>query len=200
MKGQLFSRLLNFVTKNKDVAHNALVSGGLNTGLSLLSGADPGTALKYGLADVAASYPATLAVRKLRPGTTRMVQDPKTKKMVEEKVRSKLEMPVNIGASVLSGIAVAGGEMSVTPSNISQQQHIMQQNIQRDSQNIQHDLINQGVLAGRMGTPNAYFPGTMLQAQGLEGTYMRQQLEKMMQPQQYDLGNVAANMGAIVGV
>jgi len=80
MKGQLFSKLLNFVIKNKDVARDALVSGRLNTGLSLLSGADPGTALKYGLADVAASYPATLAVRKLRPGTTRMVQDPKTKK------------------------------------------------------------------------------------------------------------------------
>lgn len=191
--GKLFQQLLKFSAKNKDVARDALVSGGLNTGLSLLSGADPGTALKYGLADVAASYPATMAVRKLRPGTTRMVQDPKTKKMVEEKVRSKLEMPVNIGASVLSGIAVAGGEMPVTPSNISQPQQIMQQNIQRD-------LINQGVLAGRMGTPNAYFPGTMLQAQGLENTYMRQQLEEMMQPQQYDLGGVAANMGAIVGV
>jgi len=192
--GKLFQQLLKFAAKNKDVARDALVSGGLNTGLSLLSGADPGTALKYGLADVAASYPATMAVRKLRPGTTRMVQDPKTKKMVEEKVRSKLEMPVNIGASVLSGIAVAGGEMpSVTPSNISQSQQIMQQNIQRD-------FINQGILAGRLGMPNAYFPGTMLQAQGLEGTYMRQQLEEMMQPQQYDMGNIAANMGAIVGV
>ncbi len=191
--GKLFQQLLKFAAKNKDVARDALGSGGLSTGLSLLSGADPGTALKYGLADVAASYPATMAVRKLRPGTTRMVQDPKTKKMVEEKVRSKLEMPVNIGASVLSGIAVAGGEMPVTPSNISQSQQIMQQNIQRD-------LINEGVLAGRLGTPNAYFPGTMLQAQGLEGTYMRQQLEEMMKPQQYDLGGIAANMGAIVGV
>jgi len=134
-----------------------------------------------------------MAVRKLRPGTTRMVQDPKTKKMVEEKVRSRLEMPANISASVLSGIAVAGGEMPVMPSNISQPQQIMQQNAQRD-------LINQGVLAGRMNTPNAYFPGTMLQAQGMENVYLRQQLEEMMQPQQYDLGGVAANMGAIVGV
>jgi hypothetical protein len=192
--GKLFQQFLEFAAKNKDVARDALVSGGLNTGLSLLAGADPGTALKYGLADVAASYPATLAVRRLRPGTTRMVQDPKTKKMVEEKVRSKLEMPVNIGASVLSGIAVAGGEMpSVMPSNISQPQQIMQQNVQRD-------LINQAVLAGRMGMPNAYFPGTMLQAQGLENTYARQQLEEMMKPQQYDLSGIAANMGAIVGV
>ena len=193
MKGQLFQKLLQFAAKNKDVARDALVSGGLNTGLSLLSGADLGTALKYGAADVAASYPATMAVRKLRPGRTRMVQDPKTKKMVEEKVRSRLEMPANISASVLSGIAVAGGEMPVMPSNISQPQQIMQQNAQRD-------LINQGVLAGRMGTPNAYFPGTMLQAQGMENVYLRQQLEEMMQPQQYDLGGVASNMGAIVGV
>ena len=191
--GKLFQRLLNFAVKNKDVARDALVSGGLNTGLSLMAGADPGTALKYGIADVAASYPATLAVRKLRPGTTRLVQDPKTKKMVEEKLRSRLEMPANIGASVLSGIAVAGGEMPVTPSNISQQQQIMQQNVQRD-------LINQGVLAGRIGTPNAYFPGTMLQAQGMENVYLRQQLEEMMQPQQYNLGGIASNMGAIVGV
>ena len=191
--GKLFQQLLKFAAKNKDVARDAIASGGLNAGLAFLTGSDPGTALKYGLADVAASYPATLAVRKLRPGTTRMVQDPKTKKLVEEKVRSKLEMPVNIGASVLSGIAVAGGEMpSVTPSNISQSQQIMQQNIQRD-------FINQGILAGRLGMPNAYFPGTMLQAQGLEGTYARQ-LEEMMQPQQYDMGNIAANMGAIVGV
>ena len=195
MKGQLFSRLLNFAAKNKDVARDALFSGGLNAGLAFLTGSDPGTALKYGLADVAASYPATMAVRKLRPGTTRMVQDPKTKKLVEEKVRSKLELPANFLASGLSGLAVAASEMpSVTPSNISQSQQIMQQNIQRD-------LINQGVLAGRLGMPNAYFPGTMLQAQGLEGTYMRQQLEEMMmKPQQYDMGNIAANMGAIVGV
>lgn len=195
MKGQLFSRLLNFAAKNKDVARDALFSGTLNAGLAALTGADPGTALKYGLADVAASYPATMAVRKLRPGTTRMVQDPKTKKLVEEKVRSKLELPANFLASGLSGLAVAASEMpSVTPSNISQSQQIMQQNIQRD-------LINQGVLAGRLGMPNAYFPGTMLQAQGLEGTYMRQQLEEMMmKPQQYDLGGIAANMGAIVGV
>lgn len=191
--GKLFGQLLKFAAKNKDVARDALVSGGLNTGLSLLSGADLGTALKYGVADVAASYPTTLAVRKLRPGTTRMVQDPKTKKLVEEQLRSRLEMPANVGASILSGIAVAGGEMPVTPSNISQQQQIMQQNIQRD-------LINQGVLAGRISTPNAYFPGTMLQAQGLENTYMRQQVEKMMQPQQYDLGGIASNMGNIVGV
>lgn len=191
--GKLFGQLLKFAAKNKDVARDALVSGGLNTGLSLLSGADLGTALKYGVADVAASYPTTLAVRKLRPGTTRMVQDPKTKKMVEEQLRSRLEMPANVGASILSGIAVAGGEMPVTPGNISQQQQIMQQNIQRD-------LINQGVLAGRIGTPNAYFPGTMLQAQGMENVYLRQQMEEMMQPQQYNLGGIASNMGSIVGV
>jgi len=67
MKGQLFQKLLQFAAKNKDVARDALVSGGLNTGLSLLSGADLGTALKYGAADVAASYPATLAVKEAAP-------------------------------------------------------------------------------------------------------------------------------------
>ena len=151
--------------------------------------------MKYRIADLAASYPKTLAVRKLRPGTTRMVQDPKTKKMVEEKVRSKLEMPANVGASILSGIAVAGGEMPVTPSNISQQQQIMQQNIQRD-------LVNKGLLAGSygVGSPNSYFPGTMLQAQGMENVYLRQQMEEMMQPQSYDLGGIASTMGNIVGV
>ena len=193
--GKLFGQLLKFAAKNKDVARDALVSGGLNTGLSLLSGADLGTSLKYGIADVAASYPTTLAVRKLRPGTTRMVQDPKTKKMVEEKVRSKLEMPANVGASILSGIAVAGSEMPVTPSNISQQQQILQQNIQRD-------LVNKGLLAGSydVGSPNSYFPGTMLQAQGMENVYLRQQMEEMMEPQSYDLGGIASTMGSIVGV
>jgi hypothetical protein len=33
--GKLFGQLLKFAAKNKDVARDALVSGGLNTGLSL---------------------------------------------------------------------------------------------------------------------------------------------------------------------
>ena len=81
------------------------------------------------------------------------VTDPKTgaKTMVKERVRSKLETPVNIGASVLSGIPVAlmqgGGEQV--------QQNA--QSVQVAQQNLQRSAVNGMPLAG------TYLPGTMMQ-------------------------------------
>jgi len=192
MKSGLFQGLLNLVRKNPDVVKDAGLSAALTTGMGLLSG-DPGTALKYGAADFLASYPATLAVRGLRPKGKRQVTDLATGKTTIEPVRSGLELPVNIGASVLSGMAVnAMDQPVVQPTQVSQQQQILQQNLQRD-------LINQGVLAG--GVPNAYFPGTMLQAQGMEHTYVRDLVnEAMMGGPQVDMNQLRRDMGAIVGV
>ena len=192
MKGQAFQGLLNLIKKNPGVAADAGVSAALNTGLGLLSG-NPGAALKYGAADFLFSYPATLAVRGLNPVRKVQVKDIATGKITEEIRRSEMEMPANIGASILSGMAVSSLEKPYIPpqDQALQQQQILQQNVQRD-------LINRGMLAG--GAPNSYFPGTMLQAQGLENVTLRNAVQDALSPQQYDIAGIGRQMGAIVGV
>lgn len=192
MKGQAFQGLLNFIKKNPGVAADAGVSAALNTGLGLLSG-NPGAALKYGAADFLFSYPATLAVRGLRPKAKRQMKDMATGEIITDNPRSKLEIPANIGASVLSGMAVSSLEQPYIPpqDQALQQQQIVQQNVQRD-------LINKGMLAG--GAPNSYFPGTMLQAQGLENITLRNALQDALNPQQYDIAGIDREMRAIIGV
>jgi hypothetical protein len=192
MKGQAFQGLLNLIKKNPGVAADAGISAALTTGMGLLAG-DPVTALKYGAADFLASYPATLAVRGLRPKSPIQIKDMATGKIRTEKPRSALEVPANIGASVLSGIAVSSLEQPYIPpqDQALQQQQIVQQNVQRD-------LINKGMLAG--GAPNSYFPGTMLQAQGLESLTLRSAMQDAMNPQQYDVAGIGRQMRDIVGV
>jgi hypothetical protein len=192
MKGQAFQGLLNLIKKNPGVAADAGVSAALNTGLGLLSG-NPGAALKYGAADFLFSYPATLAVRGLRPKAKRQMKDMATGEIITDNPRSKLEIPANIGASVLSGMAVSSLEQPYIPpqDQALQQQQIVQQNVQRD-------LINKGMLAG--GAPNSYFPGTMLQAQGLENITLRNALQDALNPQQYNIAGIDREMRAIIGV
>ena len=192
MKGQAFQGLLNFIKKNPGAAADAGISAALTTGMGVLAG-DPVSALKYGAADFLASYPATLAVRGLRPKAKRQMKDMATGKIITDNPRSKLEIPANIGASVLSGMAVSSLEQPYIPpqDQALQQQQIVQQNVQRD-------LINKGMLAG--GAPNSYFPGTMLQAQGLESLTLRSAMQDAMNPQQYDIAGIGRQMRDIVGV
>ena len=192
MKGQAFQGLMNLIKRNPGVAADAGISAALTTGMGLLSG-DPGAALKYGAADFLFSYPTTLAVRGLRPKSAVQIQDMATGKIRTETPRSKAEMPANIGASILSGLAVSSLEKPYIPpqDQALQQQQILQQNVQRD-------LINRGMLAG--GAPNSYFPGTMLQAQGLENVTLRSALQDALSPQQYDIAGIGRQMRDIVGV
>jgi hypothetical protein len=192
MKGQAFQGLLNFIKKNPGAAADAGISAALTTGMGVLAG-DPVSALKYGAADFLASYPATLAVRGLRPKAKRQMKDMATGEIITDNPRSALEIPANIGASVLSGMAVSSLEKPYIPpqDQALQQQQIVQQNVQRD-------LINKGMLAG--GAPNSYFPGTMLQAQGLENITLRNALQDALNPQQYDIAGIDRQMRAIIGV
>ena len=192
MKAQVFQGLLNLIKKNPGVAADAGISAALTTGMGLLSG-DPGAALKYGAADFLFSYPATLAVRGLRPKSPVRTKNLATGEIKTEMPRSALELPVNIGASILSGAAVSSLDKPYMPpqDQVLQQQQILQQNLQRD-------LINKGLLAG--GSPNSYFPGTMLQAQGMENIYLRDALQDALNPQQIDLAGIGRQMGEIVGV
>lgn len=186
-KAGLFQGLLNLVKNNKGVIADAATSAGLTTGLGLLGGQTPVTAMKYGAADFALSYPATLAVRGLRGKPSRTLIDKATGKETIEPGRSALELPANIAASVTAGLLV-----DQTNPAMQQQQQIAQQSIQRD-------VINQGMPLA--GNPHAYSPGTMFQMQGMEPTYARSIMQQLMQQNPgVDMASMEREMAQIVGL
>jgi len=140
----------------KSIATDALVSGGLNTGLSMMGGADPLTALAYGGADALASAGSLGLVRGFRPkGTQTVIRTGKNGKQIKTKepIRSKLELPVNIAASVASALpvtALLGTEQGVQGAQSNQ---ILQQQAQRAA-------VNNVPIQGLAG---AYMPFTNLQ-------------------------------------
>ena len=150
--GALLSKLGGLF--KKPVVGEALMSGGLNTGLSLMAGANPVEALLYGGADAIASGASLGAVRKLRnKGMQTVTRNGRT---ITEPVRSRLEVPVNIAASVASTIPVTmllGQEQGAQGA----------QTRQVDQQTVQRAVINNAPnqLAG------AYMPATLLQNIGL---------------------------------
>ena len=181
-------RLAGGLLKNKGlmkgIRNEALVSGGLNTGVNLLTGADPLTAVAYGLADTVASGAAQGAVRGLRGK------------------KSRLELPANVAGSVLSGIPVATidprmkesvhthGAPMVAPNAAIYNQQVNQ----IDQQNLQRLLINDGGLAGR------YMPGTMFQNMGINNPRATVQQYLNDQGPQVDMAAMERDMAAIVGV
>ena len=171
-KAKLAGALLDFF--KKPIVGEALMSGGINTGLSLLTGANPAEALLYGGADALASGASLGAVRKLNNsgirkklglrelGTQTITRDGKS---VTTPVRSKLEIPANLGASVASTVPVSmllGAEQGVQGA----------QTKQIDQQTLQRAIVN--------NAPNqlsgAYMPDTLLQNIGLpsRGTLLEQ--------------------------
>ena len=165
-KPQIAGKLLSALggVFKKPIVGEALTSGGINTGLMLMSGANPAEALLYGGADALASGASLGLVRKIRGSrpVTNVLGELGTQtvnkggKMVTTPMRSKLEMPVNLAASVASMAPVGmllGAEQGVQGAQTKQ---IDQQTIQRA---VVNDAPNQ--LAG------AYMPDTLLQNIGL---------------------------------
>jgi hypothetical protein len=171
-KANIAGALLNFF--KKPIVGEALMSGGINTGLSLLTGANPAEALLYGGADALASGASLGAVRKLNNsgirkklglrelGTQTITRDGKS---VTTPVRSKLEIPANLAASVASTVPVSmllAAEQGVQGA----------QTKQIDQQTLQRAIVN--------NAPNqlsgAYMPDTLLQNIGLpsRGTLLEQ--------------------------
>jgi hypothetical protein len=162
LAGALLSKLGGVF--KKPIVGEALTSGGLNTGLMLMSGANPAEALLYGGADALASGASLGLLRKIRGsrpvtkvlgelGTQTIKRDGKS---VTTPMRSKLEMPVNLVASVASMAPVGmllGAEQGAQGAQTKQ---IDQQTVQRA---VVNDAPNQ--LAG------AYMPDTLLQNIGL---------------------------------
>ena len=165
-KPQLAGKLLSALggVFKKPAVGEALTSGGVNTGLMLMSVANPAEALLYGGADALASGASLGLVRKIRGSrpVTKVLGELGTQtvnkggKMVTTPMRSKLEMPVNLAASVASMAPVGmllGAEQGAQGAQTKQ---IDQQTIQRA---VINDAPNQ--LAG------AYMPATLLQNIGL---------------------------------
>ena len=163
--GKGFLRNLGGKKAVKEIAQEALMSGGLNfgltTGTQMLSGqpVDIMGNLAYAGADVLASGGAIAGVRGLKnKGIRRVVtRGPDGKDIVtRERIRSRLETPANIAASIGSSVPVTmllGNEQTVgvNPQTVQ----VAQQNAQRAAVNMDPTL-----LAG------AYMPGTMMQNLG----------------------------------
>lgn len=171
-----FARLLGYAAKNKDVIGSVAAGSALSAGFGAMAGG-PGVGLAYGLGDMAVALPLTLGARKLRPpkATGRRIEV-SPGKFEAEIAPSRLESAANLGGSLISPLlteTVAGGMLGgpqPTPTQISQEQQIMQQMMQR-----------QGI--NDLQVPQAVAPGTQFQAQGIEQTFLddyRQQVTKML--------------------
>jgi hypothetical protein len=169
-----FARLLDYAKRNKDLVGNVAAGSALSAGFGMMAGG-PAAGLAYGLGDLAVALPLTAAARKLRPPKTRRVEVAPGK-FEEELVPSRLETAANIGGSLVSPIAteaIAGRMLmpqAVEPTQISQEQQIMQQMMQRQAVN-------------NLQAPQAVAPGTQFQAQGIEQTFLdqyRQNMEKTL--------------------
>lgn len=170
----LSGKLLGYLKRNKDLVGNVATGSALSAGFGLMAGG-PGVGLAYGLGDLAVALPLTALARKARPPKSRRVEVAPGK-FEQELVPSGLETAANIGGSLISPIAteaIAGKFLmppSVEPTQISQEQQIMQQMMQRQAIN-------------NLETPQAVAPGTQFQAQGIEQTFLdqyRQQMDKVL--------------------
>ena len=145
----------------RGIASEAALSGAINTGANLAFGMDPMEALAYGGADALASGASLGLVRGLRPkGYRTVTQRGKDGQKVtsRERVRSRLETPVNVAASVASSIPVMAltGGMNPQGINNAQPTQVVQQQQQRAAVNQDPSL-----LAG------AYLPYTNFQNLGM---------------------------------
>jgi hypothetical protein len=133
-------------------------------------GQGPVAGAAYAAGDFLLNYPVVAAARKMFPGTpagTATIVTKTGEKIVKELpyMPSNVENALNMGASLASMPlvdAVTQGALynqvqAVEPTNISQEQQIYQQTVQRQKVN----NLQQQALA----------PGTQFQAQGIEQTF-----------------------------
>ncbi len=168
------ARVGSYLNRNKDLVRNVGMGSALSAGFGMMGGG-PAAGLAYGLGDFAVALPLTAAARKVSPPKKRRVEVAPGK-FEEELVPSALENAANLGGSIVSPLATQaflGGMMpgpQVTPTQVSQEQQLMQQMMQRQAVN-------------DMQVPQAVAPGTQFQAQGIEQTFLddyRQQVTKML--------------------
>ena len=184
----------------REVAGESLISAGLTSGGMWAAGASPQEALVYGGMDGLLSAGGVAAVRKLRPKGTRRVEVMKngkgTGEFTTERIRSKLEIPVNVLGSFVSAIPAAKllghDQMLAADQGVegAQTKQIQQQTTQRS-------LINNDIyqLAG------AYMPDTLFQNTGLpNNNTLLQQAMNDGNPYAGMLKATDADMARIVGL
>ena len=175
------------------IGKEALVSGGINTALGVLSGQDIPDALLYGAADALASGASIGVVRGLRPkGTRTVITEGKdgTVKKTPEPIRSRLELPANVAASIASTIPV--GMLLNRGAN--------PQSVQVSQQNAQRAVVNRDPMLMDIPLAGAYMPDTMFQNINLPSTTSLFQQYLNDQGPQYDMAQVEREMAAIMGL
>jgi hypothetical protein len=215
-KGKLFQGLL-------EALRPGLTSGGISTGLSLMTGESLPVALLYGAADVLGSAGAVAGVRALKPGRNVEIKDVKTGKVTNEYQGSGWETPANLVASLGSAnlVSAALGRPSLfngfQPTGQGVQQQTQQSTDPNNTdltkmtgeelaqlsdeqiltilqQNKQREVINHANdLAGR------YAPGTMFQSYGLPNSQSMRD-EMFNTRVNANLGDIQQMMGSIAGV
>lgn len=144
----------------REVAADVAIQSGIS-GLMGTVAAGPGAGLAYGLGDFATNLPLVALSRKYFKGPKGTIEVKNAEgKMVSKPYTapSRVEQGVNLGASMLSPLAVdmvTGGRLlpQVEPTNASQKQQLYQQGVQFQELN--------------PGATQALAQGTRFQLQGL---------------------------------
>ena len=131
----------------RSIVGQSLGSGAINTAGGLLTGMDPLSALTYGVADTAASAGSLGLVRGLsksrgKQKITRISPDGKKTKTTEP-IPSPYELPVNVLASMGTGIGLSALGLGMSPQGVqgAQQPQALQQQGQRAAVNQDPSLL-----------------------------------------------------------
>jgi len=156
----------------RQVAKDVGIQSGISGLLGLATGG-PVAGLAYGLGDFATNMPLVGLARHFAPGVegTLQVKDA-TGKLISKPYRapSAIEQSVNLGASLLSPIAVdmvTGGSLlpQVTPTAVSQEQQLYHQGMQfQNLNNGATQALAQGTRFQMQGLPDR----SLLNMQGIE--------------------------------
>jgi hypothetical protein len=161
----------------RGIRNEALTSGAINAGANLFAGANPLTALAYGVSDTAISGAAQGAVRGIRGKP------------------SRLELPANVMGSFASGIPVAAFDPRLRETiNATSTGPSESQTTQIQQQNTQRMLLNNDLLAGR------YMPGTMFQNMGFNNSKARVEQYLNDQGPTVNMAARGKEMAAIMGL
>jgi len=154
----------------RQVAKDVGIQSGISGLLGLATGG-PVAGLAYGLGDFATNMPLVGLARHFSKGKTAILKDASGKIIsTDHHIPSGLETGVNLGASLLSPIAVdmvTGGRLlpQVTPTVVSQEQQLYHQGVQfQNLNNGATQALAQGTRFQMQGLPDR----SLLNMQGIE--------------------------------
>ena len=168
--GKLAGKYFSKGGTGRQVAKDVGIQSGISGLLGLVTGG-PVAGLAYGLGDFATNMPLVGLARHVSKGQTAILKDATGKVIsANHHIPSALETGVNLGASMLSPIAVdmvTGGSLypQVTPTVISQEQQLYHQGMQfQNLNNGATQALASGTRFQMQGLPNR----SLLNMQGIE--------------------------------